>query len=314
MPIGAFRLNTLGKVLSTPAVAATVWDDPYTMRDAVMVYDTSSQTSTNKIVGISIQDSGSKMYVLDSSTDTIYQYTLSTAYDITSASYASKSFNMGGEGDIKEDFHIADSGSKLFVCDRSGDETRRYTMSTPYDISTASFDSGQTVSHNSQDTAPRGVVVSSDGNHLFMVGSQNGNIHQYDMSSAYDLSTASFNQSFTTTLGSSYSIAVNGDGKQIWIHGDGETHEYDLSTGYDVSTAAIGKKHIRDYHAITEGMYIPEDGEYVYYVTNYGSNSYRAAQNPLNRNIQFATDSNASSMSLGLPYGYKETGLDDVTN
>ena len=104
MPLGAFRLNFIGKVLTT-APAAVTWDDPYTIREAAMYYDSSAQTGSNSNKGVYVGDSGTKLYILEQN-DVIYQYTLSTAYDITSASYASKSFSTSAEGDVKEDFWI----------------------------------------------------------------------------------------------------------------------------------------------------------------------------------------------------------------
>ena len=47
--------------------------------------------------GVAILDSGTKVYVLDDTNDKIYQYTLSTAWDLSTGSYDSKEFSVASE-------------------------------------------------------------------------------------------------------------------------------------------------------------------------------------------------------------------------
>ena len=84
MPLGAFRLNniagtTLARGLPSGAVDYT-WDDIYYLDETD--WETVEQDSGTAACGIHIsEDDGTKMYLLHTN-DKIYQYTLSTAYDV----------------------------------------------------------------------------------------------------------------------------------------------------------------------------------------------------------------------------------------
>lgn len=319
MPLGAFNINAIAKRL-VAAVVATTWNEPFKIRYTAQ-YNTGIRTqTTNLIKDINYADNGNKMYILDES-DVIYQYSCSTAYDPTTASYDSKSFSMTAEGDIKEGFHLVDSGSKLFVTDRTGDEVRRYTLSSPLDISTASFDSGQTLDVSGKDTQPYCVRVEENGSSLFMIGNQNNTIHKYDLSSAYDLTSASFSQTGSTVNeGQPNTFNFNGDGTQLWVSSgdDNSINEYDLSTGYDLSTLSAGdNKFFRSTYS-GDTMFISPDGSIISIVANYfqgrfsdGALIVKARGNQ--DTLTFNSDSDASNLSLAVPFAYDQTGFHDVS-
>ena len=186
MPIG-FSRSVFGKVAT--GSAGVVWDDIYLLNESS--HYGYSESSGQGSVGIHVsEDDGTKMYILHTD-DKIFQYTLSTAYDIATASYASKTKDLSSEGDIKEGMWISEDGTRVFLVGRTLDTVRSYTMSTPYDISTMSYDS-KSLDVSAKDNGPRAIFVSDDGTELYVSGEGGGDIHQYTMSSAYDLATASF--------------------------------------------------------------------------------------------------------------------------
>jgi len=68
--------------------------------------------------GLYFNDAGTKMYVISKQTNTVRQYTLSTAWNITTASYDSISFSLANQtsGAQGLTFNI-NNGSKFYVCD-----------------------------------------------------------------------------------------------------------------------------------------------------------------------------------------------------
>jgi hypothetical protein len=54
----------------------------------------------------------------------------------------------------------------------------------------------QTFDHTGQETDPDGVALNNDGSKLFILGTNNG-VGEYDLSTAWDLSTASYVDSFS---------------------------------------------------------------------------------------------------------------------
>ena len=115
-------------------------------------YDITTATYTNNSFSVASQVDlgrvllfnldGSKMYILRSSfsapRNAIYQYTLSTPFSITSASYDNVSYDFGTTAFLA---HVSfnNDGSKLFL-DAGSSTLRQYSMSTPFDISTISND------------------------------------------------------------------------------------------------------------------------------------------------------------------------------
>jgi DNA-binding beta-propeller fold protein YncE len=67
-----------------------------------------------------------------------------------------------------QDVKFNNDGTKMFVVDDGSNAIREYTLSTGYDISTASYDSFFSVS--SQDTSPRGLAFNNDGTKMFVAG------------------------------------------------------------------------------------------------------------------------------------------------
>ena len=68
-------------------------------------------------VSIAFNADGTKMFMLGTTNDTVYQYSLSTAYDVSSASYDSVSLDVGtdvGSGSM-DGMRIGDSGTKLYI-------------------------------------------------------------------------------------------------------------------------------------------------------------------------------------------------------
>ena len=116
-------------------------------------------------------------------------------------------------------------GTKMFVLDVSGGTTEihEYTLSTPFNVSDASFDGeDETFSVRSQHTYASGFVFNNDGTKFYVVGG-NSNVSEYDISTAYDISTSSYNGNSYYLTNGSYglsqpeSLAFNSDGTKMFM-------------------------------------------------------------------------------------------------
>jgi DNA-binding beta-propeller fold protein YncE len=122
-------------------------------------FDVSSQEARPS--GVQFDSDGTTMYVLGGHTDPIiYQYTLTTAFDISTASYSGSSFSVLDEESKPRGFCFGDNGTKLFVCGWHGDDINLYTASGSSTageenhlmLETASDD--QTINHYHLPTGP----------------------------------------------------------------------------------------------------------------------------------------------------------------
>ena len=122
------------------------------------------------------------MYAIGSP-GTVYQYTLSSAFDISTASYASKSLDTTSQTSDSTSLAITTDGTSLYVVSSGSDQVFKYTLSTAFDLATASY-SGFSFTTTTQDNFPYGVAVKTDETQLYVTGSQNDSVYQYSLSTS----------------------------------------------------------------------------------------------------------------------------------
>lgn len=133
---------------------------------------------------------GTKMYIVGYNTDAVHQYTLSSPWDVTTASYDSVSKSVAAQTDNPEDLVISGTGDVMFVADSDNEAIHEYVLSTPWNVSTATYSSGNSLSVSSQETAIQGLTVTDNGTRLFFIGSNADIVREYHLSLSWSLSTA----------------------------------------------------------------------------------------------------------------------------
>ena len=191
--------------------------------------------------GLAFGDNGTKMYIVGYNNDRIYQWNLSTAWNIDTASYSNNSLYVGTQEGQPRGLYIGDNGTKMYVVGDVSDQVRQYNLTTAWDVSTGTYSTGVSVS--SQDTGPQGLYFKPDGTKMYMVGTTNDRVYQYTLSTAWDLSTLSYDSVnyYVGTYDTAPSgVAFSSDGTKMYISADSSNtiDEYTLSTGWNVSTAS----------------------------------------------------------------------------
>jgi hypothetical protein len=205
------------------------------------LYENKNFTSSeSEALGFDIGKNGSKLYLSDKY-GTVYQYTLSTDYDISTASYDSVSKDVTGNCIKPIGFEFRDDGTKLFTISNFDDRICSYSLSTAWDLSTAShitnFDVSNTIG------ILRDITFNDDGSKMYPVGSSD--IYEYNLSTAWDLSTASYsgkthNLNVYTSGGTDdpRGVSWNSDGSILICGGSKTTSLYifEASTPYDIDS------------------------------------------------------------------------------
>ena len=155
---------------------------------------------------VHFNDDGTIMYVLDGSNDDIDQYTLSSAWDIGSASFASIQFSVSGQESAPTGFWFRPDGTQLFVTGTTGDDVNEYNLGTAWNVSTASF-VRVSASLAAYETGLEGLAFSSDGTKMWIVGSTYNRITQFDLSTAWNVSTLSYNSQLPIYGSGPYAVA-----------------------------------------------------------------------------------------------------------
>ncbi|AYP28110.1 hypothetical protein HWB26_gp51 [Lentibacter phage vB_LenP_ICBM2] len=183
------------------------------------------------------KEDGTKMYVLGAASKTIYQYSLSTAWDLSTASYDSVSFSVANQDASPSGIFFKPDGTKMYMTGYSGDRVYPYSLSTPWEINTLSFDS-VLFSVSGQDTSPKDISFNSDGTKMYMVGSTTDSIYQYSLSTAWNLSTASYDSvtfSVANQATDPSGIFFKSDGSKMYVFGESNDSVFQYSTGVGYS-------------------------------------------------------------------------------
>ena len=209
---------------------STAYDLSTASYDSISFSVSSQDTGPSDMI---FNSDGTKMYVVGFINDNIYQYSLTTAYALNTASYDSVSLSLAAQDSFPAGVAFNNNGTKMYIVGGGNDAVYQYSLSTAFDLSTASYDS-VSLSISGQDTNPRGIVFNSTGTKMYMVGISSLSVHQYSLSTAFDLSTASYdsvNFSVSSQDNTPSGMAFNTDGTKMYVVGFGNDSVYQYSTG-----------------------------------------------------------------------------------
>jgi len=199
--------------------------------------------------GMIFNPDGTKFYWTDISADTINQINLTTAYDLSSQTGSTITFDLDPASTICQNaFGLAmnDDGTRMFIPCYNTDTIKEIDLSTAYLVSSGSHDDSNDLDVSTQTGSPSGVTFSSDGKTLFVADQVNDKIWEHPCTAAYDVSSCTADVSSAgNELDISgeevdvFGVTFNNTGKQMYLVGVNQdaVHSYNLCTAYDVSTA-----------------------------------------------------------------------------
>jgi len=245
-----------------------------------------NQYGLSTIEGFCFNNNGTKAYAVDSFHARVIQYTLTSAYDVTTLLY-SKELDISVRGTTPVAITFNNDGTKMYIIENGGNAVAspqiaagkidEYAVSSAYDIATATYTDSLDVS--SQDAnmkdlyfndVARGAVDA--GKLLFVVGDDGNDVNEYLLTTAYDISTASFVDAYVTTSedASPKAIAFDNDGDKLFVIGaDGNSfNQYPLVTGFDISTtqAVTSETVMRTNNIQPKGFSFNNDGTKMFVV------------------------------------------------
>ena len=250
---------------------------------------TASQKGKSTIEGICFNNNGTKAYAVDSFHARIMQYTLSSAFDVSTLTFE-KELNIKIKGTNPVAITFNNDGTKMFIVETGGNveqgitagKVNEYNLSSAYDIATATYSQNLDVSAqdaNMKDLyfndVARGAV--NPGELLFLVGDDGNDVNEYLLTTAYDLSTASFVDSYGTGGEDTQprSLVFDNDGDRMYVIGqdNNSVSQYPLVTGFDVSTtqAVTHSTAVRTNNIQPKGMSFNNDGTKLFIVGVGGS-------------------------------------------
>jgi len=236
---------------------------------ATFVDSFSVATQENNPTGVTFNNDGTKMFVSGNTGNDVGEYSLTTAFDVSTATFVGR-FEVVNQDNNPSDVAFNNDGTKMFVTGFTGDNVYEYTLSTGFDLtSTVSFVDSFDVS--GQETEPGGLTFNNDGTKMFMVGENSKKVNEYTLTTPFDVSSASFVDSFDVVgqVWRPRDVAFNNDGTKMFVVGhNDEVDEFILSTGFDLSSTItyVGAFNVSTQDDTPTGVTFNNDGTKMFVV------------------------------------------------
>jgi len=168
-------------------------------------------------------------------------------------------------------------GLKMYMAGNDNNAIFEYDLTTAWDISTLVINDSLSIS--SQTISPSGIWFKQDGLIMLMSGNESGNeqIFQYDLSTAWDITTAVFDDSFDVEANSAnpFNVTFKPDGYTFYVGNtvNDDVVRYDLTTPWVVTTASFTEVFAPTEVSEVQGVGFRLDGM-VMYVTDTDSNYF----------------------------------------
>ena len=254
-------------------------------------------TADTNVYGIAMSPDGMSLYALGINSDAVYLYDLSAPWDVTTATYSGVSFSVAAQETTGQAMVFGAGGTKLYVTGVSSGLTHQYTLTTAWDLSTASYDA-VSFSMTAQDGFMSGLFFNDDGTRLFACGRVTDRVYQYNLSTPWNVGTAVYSGlslSVVAQATNAYDIAFKADGTRMFIADvtSSDLYQYTLTTPWDLSTASYDAVHAE--------------------LRNFGGSDISLAFDPNGLKLVSATTSFVRSYSLTSPWDISTMTFDAPT-
>jgi len=227
----------------TDATYTNVLHESWDIGNAILIQAADISTNAANPESIYIRGDGSKMYLLAyPSTWNVVEYDLSTSWDISTASFLQDTdTGLVNGGDA---IFFKPDGLKMYIPSSNEDLIYEYDLTTAWDSST--FSELQSYDTSADSTTPNNLFFKSDGLKMYITDDSANKIHEYDLSTAWDVSTASLLQSKSISSQTAWvdGLFIRPNGLNLYITnivGASNIYQYRLTTAWDVSTLVYEK-------------------------------------------------------------------------
>ena len=241
-PGATFKLDVNGNIAATTidfgevTIGSTTGIDSWKYNGNL--FSTTSEDNNPSDIFID-NTNGSYLLMLGSQFPNVYKYAFTTAYKVDTLSYLDL-FDVGAEEQSPTSLFARADGTKIYVVGLDSDSVHQYDLSTGWDFSTASFVDSKDIS--SQDTQPHGLFFKPDGTKMYILGQQNTRIYEYNLGTAWDITTATYSQqlSISANTPKPTSMKMASDGNTLYVLDSvhDSISKFNLSSSWNITSAA----------------------------------------------------------------------------
>ena len=210
---------------------------PFDLTSPKLLTSFSISSEDNLPENLWFNSDGTKFYFIGSTNRTIFEYHLTSAWNLSTTFYSTKFLSISAKDTFPFGLFLNPDSSKMFFCGSQNNKVYEYDLSIPGDISTGLFGQDFPIS---EDTIPRSLFFKPDGLKMYVFGLTNRKIFEYDLSVSFDVSTAVLLQEsiIFANPGQIRAIFITPDGDQLLMVNDSDVSviKYAIPTAWDIAS------------------------------------------------------------------------------
>lgn len=182
--------------------------------------------------------------------------------NIANSTYDAISKNVSAQESNIRSIRIGNSGTKLYVAGRSSTDTHQYTLSSAYDLSTATYDSVAM----SAPSGIEGISFKSDGTKIYESTSSDGaKFREINLTTPWSVASTTF-ISWSPALSVVGDSIINQDGTAIYDISTTTIRRLSFGTAYDATTITTDQSYVYTGDVINSarGLYVSNDEQHIF--------------------------------------------------
>jgi DNA-binding beta-propeller fold protein YncE len=124
---------------------------------------------------------------------------------------------------------------------------------------------------------PNGIFFRPDGRRVYFSDGSADNVRQYILTVAWDITTATWDTNFGTSIDSVEDVSFSSDGLKMYIvdgSAEDDIHEFELTVAWDISTASLSALYHINEDPVPNGVTFKPDGTKMYVIGNSNDSIY----------------------------------------
>ena len=244
-------ITSLDFSVSTTDGKTTITKNVVTWEFGTKTLSVSSQATTP--TGVDFNNTGTKAFVSNATAGAlnVYQYNLVTPWDLATGSYSTISKSISSVDTNPRGVRFSRDGLYMYVIGFTLRNVARYTLTSPWDLSTISVNPDQTLPLPPLVAAllgPQGIDFSLNGSKMYIANGFNTNtVYEFDLVNPWVLTGASYSGNSLAVNVAPVSesaltdVVISSDGNRLFILGTTQDRifEYKLPTPNSLSGAVL---------------------------------------------------------------------------
>lgn len=198
-----------------------------------------SPTLTVSIGGVDFGANGTIMYTAEPSLNNVYQYGLSQAWNVNTATLQT-TLNVLAHEPAVTDVRVHPNGNTLYIIGSTTDRISQFRLNQQWNIATANLETTYYV--GGREATPTGIAFSNNGSKLYVIGTHKRTVLEYVLGTPWNVNTANYSTASINLQSRGIEPNVSGldfssDGKMLYITGHSQLHQLPLLQAWNVNTA-----------------------------------------------------------------------------